>query len=185
MAWGPLGILVLAAADSAGIPAVGGVDVLLITVAATSPRLAYVSAICAIVGSLVGSVVLFGIARKGGEVFLQKYIERGVGKRLHAWFERYGLVTVFVPAASPLPMPMKIPVFCAGALEVSWSSFLVVVATARAIRYFALAWLALRYGVMTLTYLKHHWVAVLLVALGLAVAAVLALRVVNRIRTVS
>jgi membrane protein YqaA with SNARE-associated domain len=176
----------LAALDSAGAPVVGGVDALLIAIAATAtPTKAYVAALCAIAGSLIGSSILFGIARKGGQVFLQKYITRGTGKHLHAWFERYGLITVFVPASSPLPMPMKIPVFCAGALEVSWGAFLSVVAVARTIRYFALAWLAQRYGSATLDYLKHHWAAVLLIALALAVAAVLAMSVIRRQQSIA
>ncbi len=80
---------------------------------------------------------------------------------------------------------MKIPVFCAGALGVSWGSFLGVVALARGIRYFTLAWLAQRYGHSTLTYLKQHWVAVLCIALSLSVAAVLAIRVVRRTQAVT
>jgi membrane protein YqaA with SNARE-associated domain len=185
VAWGPLGILLLAVLDSAGLPVVGGVDALLITVSANNPGAAVLSAVCALVGSLIGSSILFGIARKGGEVFLQKYIERGIGKRLHAWFERYGLVTVFIPAVSPLPMPMKIPVFCAGALEVSWTSFLIVVAIARSVRYFALAWLAQKYGHSTLGYLKHHWLSVVMIAVSLGIAAVLLVRVFKRERAVT
>ena len=180
IAWGPAGILILAIADSAGVPAVGGVDALLITVAANRPSTAYLAALCAIAGSLIGSVILFGIAHKGGEVFLEKYIRQGVGKKLHAWFERYGLATVFVPAVSPLPLPMKVPVFCAGALEVSWASFIGVVLSARSIRYFALAYLARKYGHSTSTFLQAHWGGVLLIAVSLAVAAVLTLRIIRR-----
>jgi membrane protein YqaA with SNARE-associated domain len=171
---------VLAIADSAGVPAIGGVDALLIAISANRPTLAYPSAVCAIAGSLIGASVLFAIARKGGQVFLEKYIASGAGKRLHAWFEQYGLITVFVPAVSPLPMPMKIPVFCAGALEVSWTAFLTVMLIARAIRYFALAYLAQRYGGATLGFLKTHWGAVLMIALSLAIAAVIALRLTRK-----
>jgi membrane protein YqaA with SNARE-associated domain len=170
----------LSAADSAGLPAVGGVDALLITVSAREPRLAYFSALLAIAGSLIGSVILFAIARKGGEVFLARHIERGVGRYLHAWFQRYGLATVFVPALSPLPMPMKIPVFCSGALGVRWTSFLGVILVARAIRYFALAYLAQQYGSATLTFLKAHWAAVLAFAVSLAAAAIIVLRLTQR-----
>jgi membrane protein YqaA with SNARE-associated domain len=159
---------------------VGGVDALLITISVDKPNLAYPSAFCAILGSLIGSSILFAIARKGGEVFLEKYISGGSGRRLHAWFEQYGLVTVFIPAISPLPMPMKIPVFCAGALEVSWGAFLSVLSAARVVRYLALAYLARKYGHDTLSFLKTHWAAVLLMALSLAVAAVIALRLLRR-----
>lgn len=180
MTWGPAGLFVLAAADSAGLPVVGGVDALLITIAANRPALAYVAALCAIFGSLIGSVILFAIARKGGAVFLARYTSRGLGKRLHAWFERYGLVTIFIPAVSPLPMPMKVPVFCSGALGVHWAAFVGTLLAARVIRYFALAYLAQRYGSETLVFLEHHWGAILAFAVSLSAAVVIILRLVRK-----
>ena len=173
-------MLLLASLDSAGLPVVGGVDVLLVTIAVNQPQLAYFAAVCATLGSLVGSSVLFGIARKGGEVLLARHIASGTGARLHSWFERYGLVTVFIPALSPIPMPMKIPVFCAGALEVRWSIFLAVVAAARVVRYFALAYIGMQYGSLTFRFLRSHWMRVLAIALALAAVAVLLLRAANR-----
>jgi membrane protein YqaA with SNARE-associated domain len=159
---------------------VGGVDALLIAIAISSPAQAYLAALCAFVGSLIGSAVLFAIARKGGEVLLARHISGKRGARLHAWFERYGLITVFIPALSPLPMPMKVPVFCAGALEVRWSYFLSVVAAARFIRYTALAYLGSRYGSATFLILKTHWPIVVGVALTLAIAALAILQIAER-----
>src|SRR5205807_1368757 len=116
--WGSPGLLLLSLLDSVVLPIVGGVDALLIAVAMRQPRQAYFAAMCAIAGSIVGSLVLFVIARRGGELLLEKHIRGQRGARLHAWFEEYGLLTVFIPALSPIPLPMKIPVFCAGALNV-------------------------------------------------------------------
>jgi membrane protein YqaA with SNARE-associated domain len=159
---------------------VGGVDALLITMAVKAPRVAYLAALWAILGSVAGSLILFAIARKGGEVLLQKHISSQRGKRLHAWFERYGLITVFIPAISPIPLPMKVPVFCAGALEVRWSYFAVVVAAARAIRYFALAYLGLHYGRATFHFLAAHAVEVGAIAVTASVLAIVALQIVTR-----
>lgn len=170
----------LAILDSAGLPVVGGVDALLIAFAVSRPHLAYIAAIWAILGSLAGSLILFGIARKGGEVLLAKHIGTRRGKRLHSWFERFGLVTVFIPALSPLPLPMKVPVFCAGALEVRWSYFSAVVLAARAIRYFALAYLGLQYGRQTFQFLASHLVGVAVIAIALAILAIIVLQVVAR-----
>jgi membrane protein YqaA with SNARE-associated domain len=172
----------LAALDSLGVPIVGGVDALLIAVSTVEPKHAYLAAVCATVGSLGGSYALFSIARKGGHVLLAKHTSHGTGLRIRAWFERYGLLTVFIPALSPIPMPMKIPVFCAGALEVQPRLFLAVVALARLIRYFALAYLGQRYGRYTLTYLRLHWPAVLVSVLGLCVIALVMLRGIARRR---
>lgn len=160
-------------------PIIGGVDVLLVTIAVVSPSQTYLATSCAIAGSLLGSLILFAIARKGGEVLLEKYISHGRGKKLHDWFERYGLITVFVPAISPLPMPMKIPVFCAGALEVRWSYFIAIVLLSRTIRYIALASLGAHFGTETFAYLKHHALFVIIVITGLAVLSVVLLRILD------
>ncbi len=176
LTWGPYGLLLLSALDSVGLPVVGGVDALLIAVATNKPSQAYFAAVCAIAGSLAGSVILFRIARKGGEVLLARHISGRMGARLHLWFQRYGLVTVFVPAISPLPLPMKIPVFCAGALDVKITYFIFVVLTARVIRYFALAYLGKEYGHFTAQYLLAHGVLIGTVALGLAIFVAVGLR---------
>ena len=180
ISWGPFGLFLLAILDSAGLPVVGGVDALLIATSINSPRLAYLGAVWAILGSLAGSLVLFGIARKGGEVLLKKHVGNRRGKLLHAWFEQYGLVTVFIPALSPVPLPMKVPVLCAGALEVRWSYFSSVVAVARTIRYFALAYLALHYGAATFHFLRTHVVEVVTVAVSLTILALATLQIVAR-----
>lgn len=180
IAWGPPGLLFLSVLDSAGVPIVGGVDLLLITIAISTPKYAYVAAGYATLGSLVGSSILYGIARKGGEPFLAKRLSSRQGRRLHSWFEQYGLVTVFIPALSPIPLPMKIPVFCAGALEVRWIYFASVVLAARVIRYFALAYLGMRHGSQTFLFLQKHVFEVGLIALILAMGTVAALRFARR-----
>jgi membrane protein YqaA with SNARE-associated domain len=163
-----------------GIPLVGGVDALLITVSVVNSSQAYLAAICAIIGSLAGSAVLFGIARKGGEALLSKHTSGRHGARLRRWFESYGLVTVFIPALSPIPMPMKVPVFCAGALEVRWSFFLAVVFAARTLRYLALAYLAIRFGSGTLPFLASHWEVILGIIVILSAATVVFIRLAQR-----
>lgn len=180
LAWGPLGLLFLSVLDSTGLPVVGGVDALLVAIATNKPGQAYLAALCAVAGSLAGSLILFGIARKGGEVLLSRHISGRTGARLHLWFQRYGLITVFVPAISPLPMPMKIPVFCAGALAVRVAYFVVVVLSARLIRYFGLAYLGRRYGRQTAHYLLQHGVLIGSLALAIAVIVAVALRLYQR-----
>ena len=161
-------------------PVVGGVDALLVAIATSMPEKAYAAALLATLGSLAGSLILFFIARKGGEVLLMKHVASRTGARLHLWFQRYGLITVFVPALSPVPLPMKIPVFCAGALQVRIAYFSIVVVTARLIRYLALAYLGQRYGHQTFSYLKSHGWQVGLGALALAIAVAVALRLFQR-----
>lgn len=180
IAWGPHGLFFLAILDSAGLPLVGGVDAVLILIAASNPREAYLAAAFAVLGSLAGSLILFAIARKGGEVLLKKHISGRRGARMHVWFQRYGLITVFIPAISPLPLPMKPSIFCAGALQVRVGYFGMVVLAARVIRYFALAYLGERYGHGTGRFLKDHWIMVSVIAIGLSISAAALLRLYQR-----
>lgn len=180
ISWGPHGLFVLSILDSAGLPVVGGVDALVIAIATRDPKQAYIAAMCAVAGSLIGSLILYGIARKGGEVLLAKHISSRRGARLHLWFQRYGLATVFIPAISPLPLPLKVPVFCAGALRVRVGYFVVVVLIARCIRYFALAYLGQHYGQSTVHFLISHGLHVTIIAVISAVIVIVALRIYQR-----
>jgi membrane protein YqaA with SNARE-associated domain len=170
----------LAILDSAGIPVVGGVDALLIAIATETPHQAYLAALLAVVGSLLGSLLLFYIARKGGEVLLMRHVASGTGARMHLWFQRWGLATVFVPALSPIPLPLKIPVFCAGALQVHVLYFVIVVVAARTIRYFTLAYLGMHYGSQAISYSRAHIWQILLVTIALACLLTVSMRLLQK-----
>lgn len=182
-ALGPAGVLILAILDCAGIPVVGGVDALVIFVSITNPSSAYPAAGMAVLGSLIGSLFLFIVARKGGEAYLDKYTSTPKGAQLKQWFLEYGLLTIFVPAAVPIiPMPLKVFILSAGALGVSPVVFTVVLLVARLIRYYSIAYLSLRLGSQTLPYLRHHIWQLLLIAVGLFVSLYLLIRFVDRRR---
>ena len=155
-AWGPLGVFLIAILDSAGIPAVGGVDGLVILFAVQAPDSAYFVAVLATFGSVVGSLILFYLARRGGEAYFERHAQTRLGARMKRWFLEYGLLTVFVPALVPIPLPMKLFVIASGAFDVNVFAFVAVLIAARIPRYFALAWLGKRLGRQTLPYLGHH-----------------------------
>jgi membrane protein YqaA with SNARE-associated domain len=90
------------------------VDTLLITLAIGNPSLAYLSAALAIAGSTAGCMVLFYVARKGGELYLERHTRSARAQKFRRWFLRYGLVTVFIPVLVPLPLPTKVFVISAG-----------------------------------------------------------------------
>jgi membrane protein DedA with SNARE-associated domain len=72
------------------------------------------------------------------------------------WFRRYGLVTVFVPALVPIPMPLKLFVISAGVLGTTRTEFISVILIARFLRYFGEAWLGVRLGQGSSAFLKSH-----------------------------
>ncbi len=156
VAWGPPGLLLLAALDSAGVPIPAAVDALLMLLAANSPSTAYIAAACATIGSVAGSMFLFYLARKGGEKYLEKHTVGERGRKLRLWFQHYGLLTVFISAISPIPMPMKLFVVSAGALGVPPQAYFLTVLAARIARYFTLAYLGSQLGDGAGDYLKSH-----------------------------
>ena len=143
--WGALGVFLLSVLDSAGIPLPSMVDALIVAVVLHSPTLGMLTLGAAIAGSLVGNVVLFTIARKGGQAYLERLTAGRRGGRFRIWFDEYGLITVFIPAVSVIPMPLKAFVACSAVLGVPMARFLAVITIARIIRYGFVTWLAVSF----------------------------------------
>jgi membrane protein YqaA with SNARE-associated domain len=174
--FGPAGIFLLAMLDSVGVPLPAAMDILLMFVAFKSPDRAYFTAAMAVVGSLGGNVTLFMLSRHGVRRFI-KPPEPGQPGRFREWFDRYGLVTVFIPSLLPIPpLPMKPFVVSAGVLRTPLSQFVAVILVSRTIRYFGEAYLGIHLGLGAQSYLKHNAWALTGVAVALAVGMVLLLR---------
>jgi membrane protein YqaA with SNARE-associated domain len=171
VAFGPLGILVLAFIDSAGIPVASGMDALVILVAAKTPSRALLAASMGVLGSLIGNLMLFLGARLGGRRFVKDVPQPGDKRRFREWFERYGLLTIFIPCMLPIPLPLKVFVISAAVLGTPLPTFVAVVALGRSIRYFGEAYLGVKLGEGSVPFLRAHtWH---LVAAAVALFAVL------------
>jgi len=130
-------------------------DLLLIELSIEHPARMPLYALMAATGSLLGCVLLYFIARKGGEAFFHRKAGHR-GAAIRHWVEENGFVGMLVAALLPPPTPFKIFVFAAGVFEVPLWSFTSAVSLARAIRYFGIGYLAIRYGNNALPYLKDH-----------------------------
>jgi len=155
IAYGPLGILVLAFIDSAGIPVASGMDALVILVAAKAPSRALLAASMGVLGSLIGNVALFMAARTGARRFV-KDAQPGDKQRFRKWFERYGLLTIFIPCMLPIPLPLKVFVISAAAIGTPLRTFVLVILLGRAIRYGGEAYLGVVLGEGSGAYLRAH-----------------------------
>jgi membrane protein YqaA with SNARE-associated domain len=179
--FGPLGVFLLAVLDSAGVPLPAAMDFVLMLVAWKSPDRAYFTAAMAVLGSLGGNVTLFLLSRHGVRRFF-KPPKSGQPGRFREWFDRYGLVTVFIPALLPIPLPLKPFVVSAGVLRTPLSQFVAVILVARVVRYFGEAYLGVRLGMGAQAYLKHNAWALAGVAVGLALAMVVLMQLAERRR---
>ncbi|MFN7938494.1 MAG: VTT domain-containing protein [Bryobacteraceae bacterium] len=178
--WGAPGLFLLAILDSAGVPLPAAVDALLVATAIINPAAAYLSALFAVIGSALGSLFLFYLAQKGGQTYLNRVTATEGGAKFRHWFQTYGLITVFVPALLPIPLPLKVFVVSAGALGVSPVKYMIVVLAARIPRYFGLAWLGTQLGHETMPWIKSHVWHLLLFALLLALTLYYAVKRVSR-----
>ena len=156
IAYGPLGILLLAFIDSAGIPVASGMDALVIVVAAKAPSRAVLAASMGVLGSLIGNLVLFLGARAGARRFVKDVPAPGDKRRFREWFERYGLLTIFIPAMLPIPLPLKVFVISAAALGTPLRTFVLVILLGRCIRYFGEAYLGVKLGEGSARFLRAH-----------------------------
>lgn len=160
VAWGPSGLFLLTLLDSAGIPLPGVVDTLLVFLASRNPSLWLLYGAIAVAGSMIGCMILFFLARKGGEKLLDRRTASGGGAKFKEWYQRYGLITVFIPAISVIPITLKVPLFCAGALGVPVGRFALVIFVARCIRYFGLAYFGSLMGDNALAWISTHKAAI-------------------------
>jgi membrane protein DedA with SNARE-associated domain len=182
LAWGPWGALVLAILDSAGIPILEGVDALIVFMAAQDAGRGYLGAALAVIGSVIGSLFLFYVGRKGGEEFLDKRTQSGWAKRFREWFHHYGGLAVFIPILIPAPLPVKIFVLSAGALGMNRAHFIAIVAAARILRYGGLAYLGSQMGTYPWEYVKSHAWQLAVASVGVFGVLYMAVRIKDYLR---
>jgi membrane protein YqaA with SNARE-associated domain len=156
-------------------------DLLLIELAIQHPARMPLYALAASLGSVLGCVLLFFIAKKGGEAFFHKK----AGPRAHAirdWVVRNGFAGMLAAALLPPPTPFKVFVFAAGVFEVRLVSFTSAITLARVVRYFGIGYLAVRYGDQLKQYLKMHTLEVAIIFVLLAAVSYLLSRLILRPR---
>jgi len=130
-------------------------DLLLIELSIQTPPRMPLYALMAALGSVLGCVLLFFIAEKGGEALFHKH----AGEKAHAihnWVVHNGFGGMLIAALLPPPTPFKVFVIAAGVFEVPLVSFTSAIALARIIRYTLMGYLAIRYGHDALPFLAAH-----------------------------
>ena len=130
-------------------------DLLLIELSIQRPvRMPFYAAM-AMIGSVLGCLLLYYIAKKGGEAFFQRRAG-GRADAIRYWVERNGFGGMLLTALLPPPVPFKPFVLAAAVFEVPVASFVSAIALARAIRYFGFGYLAIRYGNDAIPFLAQH-----------------------------
>jgi membrane protein YqaA with SNARE-associated domain len=162
---GGLGLFLIAFLDSSVLtfPVIN--DLLLIDLSIRNPaRMPYYAAM-ATIGSVGGCLLLYYLARKGGEAMFHKHAGAGA-QRIRDWTKRNGFLSILVTALLPPPNPFKVFVIAAGAFEMPVRTFVLGLLAARAIRFFGEGFLAIRYGDQAGQFLLTHKLEVAGIVMG-------------------
>ena len=146
LAIGGPGLFAVAFLDSSFVSLPQINDILVVLMVTQNKSLMPYYAAMATLGSVAGCYVIYYLANKGGEAFLNKRMKADHTQRVLAMYRRHGLLALMVPALLPPPAPFKLFVLMAGVAEVRPAKFVTAIAIARGARYLVLGMLAIWYG---------------------------------------
>jgi membrane protein YqaA with SNARE-associated domain len=144
---GALGLFAVAVIDSSVVPlpVPGTTDLLLLWLVAHGGD-PWLLVPCTVAGSILGGYTTWQIGKRGGEAALNRYVPKRLMERINTWVHGHPILSVFLPAVLPPPIPLSPFILASGALGVARNRFLAVFGAARILRYILIAWLAVTYG---------------------------------------
>ena len=143
---------------------------------------AYYFPLFAAAGSVLGCHILYTIIRRGGQAVLRRRFPIASIKRVEQAYARYGFLAIGIPAVLPPPLPFKIFVATAGALEYPRWKFLLTVMIARAVRYYVEGILAVFYGRRVLLFIRDNGLVIVSIVATLVLIGVGVYILLNRRR---
>jgi membrane protein YqaA with SNARE-associated domain len=146
-------------------------DYLVIARCYTHPRAVFFFPMFAAIGSVLGCLLLYTILSRGGRAVLHRRFRLDHVLRVERAYARFGILALVVPALLPPPMPFKIFVATAGALQFPRRRFLLTIFLARLLRYYVEGALAVFYGERVLRFFKGNGVLIISIVTGLFVVA--------------
>jgi membrane protein YqaA with SNARE-associated domain len=173
-------MLVIGALDSSllSLPEIN--DYLVVMRCAKQPSAVFYFPLFASAGSVAGCLLLYTIIRSGGQALLRRRFRAEHIERVERAYARWGFLALAVPALLPPPMPFKIFVATAGALEYPRWRFVLTVMVARSLRYYIEGTLAVFYGENVLSWMKENGAFVLMIVAAVFVGGLIIYLVKNR-----
>ena len=146
-------------------------DYLVVARCFTHPRAVFFFPLFAAIGSVIGCLLLYTILRRGGQAVLHRRFRGEHVQRVEQAYARFGILALAVPALLPPPMPFKIFVATAGALQFPRRRFLLTILIARSLRYYTEGVLAVFYGERVVRFLKDNGIIIISVVTGICLIA--------------
>ena len=146
-------------------------DYLVVARCYTHPRAVFFFPMFAATGSVLGCLLLYTILSRGGRAVLHRRFRVEHVERVERAYARFGILALAIPALLPPPMPFKIFVATAGALQFPRRRFLLTILLARSLRYYVEGTLAVFYGERVLRFSKDNGLIIISVVAGLLLVA--------------
>ena len=143
---GAFGFFPLGVADNSLFPTPASMDALLIVLVARNRELWWFYAVMAVLGSLFGAFVNYGIFLKRGEEALAKRIGQKRADKAKRVVGQHGFLSLVFGALAPPPIPGGPFVAMAAVMEYPKIKFLAALGVGRGIRYGLVALIVHRYG---------------------------------------
>lgn len=156
VSFGPFGLFTIAFLDSVMIPMPGGVDAVLLLLAASRPSWMLIYVAAATVGSTLGCVVLYRISQRAGKRALARFSE-SKQKRVKDLLDRYDVMSVLAASLLPPPFPFKLFVVSSGVFRLNIVRFTIAIVAGRTFRYLLEGYLAAHYGEHAKEILAHYY----------------------------
>jgi membrane protein YqaA with SNARE-associated domain len=147
------------------------------------PKSVFYFPLFASAGSVLGCTILYSIVRKGGQALFRRKFKAEHIARVERAYARFGFLAIAVPAMLPPPMPFKIFVATAGALEYPRRRFMLTVMIARSLRYFIEGTLAVFYGEAVLRFLHANAPYIISVVATVCLIGLVVYAITGRIRS--
>jgi membrane protein YqaA with SNARE-associated domain len=158
-------------------------DYLVVARCYSDPKSVFYFPLFAAAGSVLGCLLLYTIMRRGGQAVMRRRFSAENIARVERAYARFGFLALAIPALLPPPMPFKIFVATAGALEYPRWRFVLTVMLARSVRYFVEGTLAVFYGERVLRVMRANGLLILSVVATLLIVGVGVYVLANHIRS--
>src|ERR687889_590015 len=136
-------------------------DYLVVARCYSDPKSVFYFPLFAATGSVLGCLILYTIMRRGGQAVMRRRFSAENIAKVERAYARFGFLALAVPALLPPPMPFKIFVATAGALEYPRWRFVLTVMIARSLRYYVEGALAVFYGEQVLVFMRDNGLYIL------------------------
>lgn len=165
---GGVGVFVVALLDSSVLALPNATDGLVMYLSIQRPNVWWYYVAAAVAGTVVGSLPLYFVGRRGGMTLVERRFSGPRASRALGWYVRGAFAAVMVPAFLPPPVPLKIFVVLSGATALGPWRLMLALVLGRGARHLAEALLAVTYREEAVSLFERHGATVALVVLAAA-----------------